>query len=387
MLSIYRKINPRTRQLIWQCLKWGLCILVLGYVSQRAWSLWNSDDASVSSLNISYPHLMFWCVVSGVAYALSWAPSVWFWGRLIHRMGDKVSWLLITRAYFCGHLGKYLPGKALVVIIRGQMIHAAGGNMRSAVVTVFYETLAMMGTGLAVSIALLPVLFPSEVEGRVPAWLHSLLEQTHLLDLLRVPYLALGATVVACLIALPLLSRIMTRIAAKAAPASVEGDSPVPPVDTRMLGGSMVTFLFAWLMQGISLWAVLVGLGASAAINDMILWTEISAISTVGGFLAIFSPGGVGVREGLLLELLTQQPGVGERIGIVAAVLTRLVWLMTEVTLAGLLYTLVRPQSKLADDATTAKPSNTDVTPTDLPKDQACTTPTIATAALAISPS
>ena len=75
-----------------------------------------------------------------------------------------------------------------------------------------------------------------------------------------------------------------------------------------------------------------------------ILWTGAAAISMVGGFLAVFAPGGLGVREGLLMEILRHQAGPHEAVA--AAVLLRAVNLAGELLVAGALYLVVRPRAK-----------------------------------------
>ena len=58
----------------------------------------------------------------------------------------------------------------------------------------------------------------------------------------------------------------------------------------------------------------------------------------VAGFLALFAPGGVGVREGVLIEVLQVQPAIDARHAVAAAFLLRLVGLVSEVVVAAVLY-------------------------------------------------
>ena len=54
---------------------------------------------------------------AGIAYAVGWLPSVWFWRSLMGSLGGRVTFADAARAYYCGHLGKYVPGKAMVLVI------------------------------------------------------------------------------------------------------------------------------------------------------------------------------------------------------------------------------------------------------------------------------
>jgi uncharacterized membrane protein YbhN (UPF0104 family) len=69
------------------------------------------------------------------------------------------------------------------------------------------------------------------------------------------------------------------------------------------------------------------------------VWTGAVALATSIGFIAVFAPGGFGVREGLLFEVLRTQPEIGAKQAIVVAVLLRLTWLAAEIIAAiGLYY-------------------------------------------------
>ncbi len=51
------------------------------------------------------------------------------------------------RAYLVSHLGKYVPGKAMVVIVRAGMVVPFGARASTAAIATFYETLVMMASG------------------------------------------------------------------------------------------------------------------------------------------------------------------------------------------------------------------------------------------------
>ncbi|MEZ6046842.1 MAG: hypothetical protein R3C11_14940 [Planctomycetaceae bacterium] len=61
--------------------------------------------------------------------------------------GADVPWGAAIRAHYCGHLGKYVPGKALVLVIRTALVKNAGCPPALAALTATCETLMMMGTG------------------------------------------------------------------------------------------------------------------------------------------------------------------------------------------------------------------------------------------------
>ena len=102
-------------------LRWGLFLLVLWYVATQARTLWDANREI--DVRIDWKYL----VAAGLISQLSWLPSTWFWQRLIELLGEqKCQRYPLIRAYFCGSLGKYVPGKAAVILIRSALIRKHG---------------------------------------------------------------------------------------------------------------------------------------------------------------------------------------------------------------------------------------------------------------------
>lgn len=90
-------------------------------------------------------------------------------------------------------------------------------------------------------------------------------------------------------------------------------------------------YIWAWVMYGASFWCMTLGLGLPAGP----FW-EVTAgygAAYLVGFLALFAPGGLGVREGMLTVILAPYLPVG--LAVAVAVVSRF-W-MTVVELAGLI--------------------------------------------------
>ena len=150
-----------SKRRLWTVAKWLLCLAVIGFVGKRGYELWQRDTVELEVQPL-------WLVLAGFVYVIGWFPSVWFWREAARRLGGDVSIMAAARAYYCGHLGKYIPGKAMVLVIRGCMVADQGSPMRIGMLTAAYETLVMMGAGLAFGVALSPQLFAN---ADLPAWL------------------------------------------------------------------------------------------------------------------------------------------------------------------------------------------------------------------------
>jgi uncharacterized membrane protein YbhN (UPF0104 family) len=93
-----------------------------------------------------------------------------------------------------------------------------------------------------------------------------------------------------------------------------------------------------WVLMGLSLWAALQAGGYASTegiVHDMGLCVAAAALAVVAGFLALM-PGGAGVREFVLIALLAT-PFTKEG-ALVSALVARLVWLVAELLISGILY-------------------------------------------------
>lgn len=319
---------------LWPVLKWVLFALVIAFVGQRAWKLWRGGD--VGSVTIHWP----WLLSASALYLIGWLPSVLLWHRLIHGLGGTSSRLDVARAYFAGHLAKYIPGKASVLLVRAGMLADRGCRPSVSALTSTYEVLVCMGVGAAVGLTLAPVVvWPKSVTDRLPTAIRSAFEHP----------LLFGIGVVAvCVILVPFVARVLGLIVRTLTPPVTlspghpvtlpESNSPVEPrpshIGSTFLLGWCFFSVTTWLVHGLSLGCTLRAVGVEASMSDWLIWTGDVSSASFLGFAAMFAPGGLGVREAALLELLTSQPGISESQAVAATVLLRAAWLAAEILAA-----------------------------------------------------
>lgn len=326
----------RRQHILWVLVKWGLFGLTLLFVGLYARKLWQDFDAR--SLRIRW----VWLTLATLVSAAGWIPSVWFWRRLLAKLGATAPLLQVARAYYCGHPGKYVPGKAMVILIRTALLKPYGVPAAATAFTVTLETLTFMVAGVVTTVLLLPWLVASFGE------LETLAEFIHrpaMRVLLPVAALAGG------LAGLTLLSRISRSLALRVQAALPSVGSIAQPISPGTFAGGLVAFLGAWWLQGAALGLTLQGLSPEpVAWSNLPLWTGTAAISTIGGFLAVFAPGGLGVREGLLMGILREQVGPHEAVA--AAVILRGVTLASELLASVVLYAIAgRPGAEKTSSA------------------------------------
>lgn len=305
--------------------KWALFTLMLYFVGHRAVALWQSGPAI--ELHIDFR----WLVPAAILYLVGWLPSAWFWWALLSRMHQTPGWYATVRAYLVGHMGKYVPGKALVLVIRGALLKDYGANPVLAGLTAAYETLISMSAGAAIAVALAPTVIPESLWEKLPTICRFLRQQ---------PYLVPIAVAIATFASTPFSAWVFTKVGRKAIPRTNEPGIPTS-ISGRLVSLGVIVTSLGWICHALSLGCVLQSISDSPIdFNLFPVWLASVAGSTFLGFVVLIAPGGLGVREWVLIETLKDQPLIGTERAIVAAGLLRIVWFVAELGAAAVLYSI-----------------------------------------------
>lgn len=285
-----------------------------------------------------YLFLAFLC------YGFAILFSAVYWHHCLAAFGHPAPLRLTLPAHVLGQLGKYVPGKAMVVVIRSTTLKRHTGiPLLPSSAAVFVETLTMMASGGAIA-GVLILFIP------VPLWLRLL---------------ALGLTLAAAVPTIPplfrpILGAIEARRLRRLTPSSSIPDSPnhadcssvassssptnFPstgrPYGWKLMAIGWIWMTLVWILIGTSFWLVI----RSTPGQSLFAWSwgtwsaSLATISlaVVAGFVSLI-PGGAGVREAVIAVVLA--PVIGAGSAVVAAILTRLLFLIVE-AIAGILATM-----------------------------------------------
>lgn len=289
-----------------------------------------------------------WLALSVVLYVVGLCPLAWFFWRVMQVSPTPVRFLPALRAYLVSHLGKYVPGKAMVVVIRAGMVVPFGARAATAAFATLYETLVMMAAGGLLAAAafawcpLRPLVVPlgSGREVALPLALMSL---------------ALGLALF--VVTLPgVFARISLLISV---PFPGVGPDALPRTSITLQALGLFASVVGWILLGLSQVAVIRALGiAPLDAQGLAIVVGTVALATLIGFVVAIFPGGLGIRE--LVIMVTLAPLIGDDLGVVAALVLRLAWVAGELLAAAPLWLLggLRARAEPAGEADALRASH-----------------------------
>jgi hypothetical protein len=298
-------------------LKTALGLVVLLAVGRHALRTWDGLAHREPPLEFSPP----WMAAAVVPYVLGLAACGMFYARLLRESATPIGVPAAVRAYLVSHLGKYVPGKALVLVMRAGLSLPFGARPATAAFATLYETLTMMAAGGLLAAALFapppaPWIALPGLAARVPLALVGLAAGLAFLVLVE--------------------TRVFKRLAAAASlPFSNVGPEALPRLRAGLLAEGLGWTALGWVLMGLS--QVLVIRAIVPGGLDLARYPAVIAsvaLATVVGFAVPIAPGGLGVREWALWT------GLGSALdhdrAVVAALALRLVWVVGELIAAAI---------------------------------------------------
>lgn len=246
-------------------------------------------DSNIHLANIEWGWLAG-AIVLGVVAVIG---SSLIWLVILRRLGSPVRWPAAA-IYLQAQLGKYVPGGVWQYASRGAMARGYGMSVRVVARSLPIELAGTLSAGAAFAVLSL-------------GWWGAI---------------AVAAAVAAAVRAGMYFDeeRISLRIAAQVIPL----------------------YAATWLLIGVSFWMTARAF-LNVAPSDLALYTGAFAAAWIVGLLAIYAPGGIGVREAILVAILG--PHIGSADALVVAVASRGVFTVADLIPAALSLPLLRRQT------------------------------------------
>jgi hypothetical protein len=283
-----------------RALQWLLGIAIVGFAARSLVRNWDQLQAQPLDWSIEPG----WLILSALVVWLMYGLLIAAWRIMLTGWGRGLDFWSAARIWTVSSLGKYLPGKVWAVAGMAVMAQRAGVGAGPATGSAVILQVLAIGTGAAVAALTgwtsLRAAYPGAEGG--------------LAVLLAVSVLA-----VAVLLRPDSVRRII-RLALPEATVSL-----TPPVGAVAFGIAANTV--AWLGYGVALWLLARGLLPRAGLG-LLPAIAVFTASYLAGFLALFAPGGIGVREGVFILMLQGPIGIGAATAL--AVASRLLLTVTE---------------------------------------------------------
>ncbi len=304
---------------LWLALQWLLGLAVLYVVATSIAANWGQIRNSQARI-----HLHVGALAAAAAMVLaSYALMISAWRAVLEgwQATNRLRYAQAARVWCVSNLARYVPGKVWQIGGMAALARRAGVSPWAAVGSSITVQLVTVATG-----ALITAL-------AAPEW------KAH-------PWAVAGCGIVAAATATLLAWRRGTSVLSRWMTAMIGRPLELAPVGQGALALSGVVTTLAWLAQGLALYLCAVGLIGPTRLG---IWSAVGIFTggSVAGQLAVFTPGGLGVREGVLAVWLT--PLMGPRRAIIVLVGSRLMLTLTELLAAAITFPL-RAQSGDARD-------------------------------------
>jgi glycosyltransferase 2 family protein len=263
---------------------WLLAALAIGYFADAAYR----NFAAIPVFRTD-PLGLAMAAAAIVAYGLSVPLAALAWRWLLGAAGQDLPYAPSLAIFSLTQIAKYVPGGVANFIGRIELARLWGVNVGVSSVSVTFEFLLVLGTGVALAAAA-PVVLPGYGLSAVPA----------------VSIWGLLAAAVALLVPLSLL----LAMTAASRQLSVFLRIFSRPQNFLRLVGVVLAYVACYIVVGASLVALAFG-PAAAPRAGLVELTVVWAAVFVGGYLAPGVPAGLGVREALIVAMLTPVYGEG----------------------------------------------------------------------------
>jgi hypothetical protein len=282
-----------------RALQWVLGLAIVGFAARSLIRNWDQLRAQPLDWSVRPG----WILLSAVVVWLMYALLIAAWRRMLAGWGRGLDPWAAARIWTVSSLGKYLPGKVWAVAGMAVMAQQAGIGAGPATGSAVILQMLAIGTGAAVvgltGWGALRAAYPGAAIG--------------LAVLLSASIAGIG---------LLLWPGFVNRVLRIAAPGA---DPVTPPVAAVAFG--ILANVAAWVGYGLALWLLARGLLPRAGL-DLLPAIAVFTASYLAGFLALFAPGGIGVREGVFILMQHGPIGIGAASAL--AIASRLLLTVTE---------------------------------------------------------
>ena len=249
--------------------RWVFLAVALGALAWAIIGNWHS-------LLVSLAMMAWWVMPVSLLLSVIYIMfTLWSWQVVLADLGSKLDWKAALQLFGISQIGKYIPGGVWNIVAAahiGREYHIpARRSVTAMTVAVLISLLSGVGIGTVTLLA-------TSVSLQVPTWAIVLL-----------------LVVLCTVLAPPVLNRLV-RLGFRL----LHRPEPDNDMTYRGLGLSTVFAVIAWIVAGMQIWLLVVGVGMTPTWGSLLLSIGAYALAWTVGFLVVFVPAGTGVRESVL---------------------------------------------------------------------------------------
>lgn len=293
-------------------MKWIIVLTIFVFLGRMVWDDWNQVKGA------SFTFEIFPLLLSTLIFVFSYFVQLWVWYLITLQLGVGISLTETLESWFYSQLGKYLPGKVWLLLGRFHFYESKGKSKKMISVALYFETITLLVAGgiiflitFSLSRGMEPLSF-----GKHSWWV-----------------------ILFCLIALTSLHPWVLQKGLNYFLLKFKRDPILLSISYPGILWILLICIFIWMIGGISFYLFIASV-YPVSTQYLLFLTGALAISTTLGFLALFAPSGLGVREGALVYLLSSI--MPAPVAVIISILTRLWMTVVEIGLIGVVYLVGR---------------------------------------------
>jgi uncharacterized membrane protein YbhN (UPF0104 family) len=302
-----------------QILQWAIVVAIFVFLGKMVWENW--VQVKEASFNLRLIPLF----LSTLIFAFSYFIQIWAWYLITSKLSIALPLLETLKSWFYSQFGKYLPGKVWLLLGRFYFYESKGKSRRGISIGLYLETvMTIMAAGLIFLSALI-------LYKKVGPF-YSVRQFWWMILPFIFVFISLHPRVLQ-----KILSWLLIQF--KREPISL----PISYLDILWI---LFVCIMAWVVGGVGFYLFVDSIFPVSP-HQILFLTGALAFSSVLGLIAIFAPSGLGVREGVLVYLLSYiTPGP---VAVLISILTRIWMTLIEIGLTGVIYLLGHFQKRLRE--------------------------------------
>lgn len=298
--------------------QWLIAAVVIGFAGRELAHQWRDVAPALKGLRVHWLRVLG----SGALVLATYLILVEAWRATLRVWSESLPFATAARIWFVSNLGKYVPGKVWQIAAMGAMAQRSGVSAAAAVGSSLVVNLVSIIAGFAV----IAVTAAGKVGSAVGAQTSTMSSRSAELAVIGIA-IAGGAALLLAPVAVPRLVAVVGRITGRAI--------AIPRVPARAIWLAAASTTVSWLFYGVAFALFAHGVSPGATGNAL-AYIAVYTGSYLAGYLALFAPGGVGVREAVLV-LAMPRFGLASAADAAVIAITSRLWLTILEILPGLL--------------------------------------------------